>query len=257
MDEKFQTLGDRIKSYENQGRIYLKHKIPVILRIDGKAFHSFTRKMNKPFDDNLLACMRYATVEVSKEISGCKFSYTQSDEASFLITDLDSENTEGWFKYNKSKIESVSASMFTYFFNKKYQELFNDPENYALFDARSFNISNEEVVNYFTWRQWDATRNAIQMVARANFSHGECNKKNTLELKEMLLSQKEINFEEFALQYKRGVAFYKESTTGPNPYHEKFPHNTEPVVTRNYWKEDLEIPQFSKEKDFIENLLKN
>lgn len=255
MNEKFESLGDRIKSYENTGRVYLTHKVPVILRIDGKAFHTFTRKMKRPFDDNLLACMRYATVEVSKEISGCKFSFTQSDEASFLITDWDNENTEGWFGYNKSKIESVSASMFTFFFNKKYQELFNDIENYALFDARTFNISKEEVINYFIWRQWDATRNSIQMVARANFSQKECNKKNTTELKEMLLSQKEINFDDFEIQYKRGVAFYKEIKTEANPYHEKFPNNTEPIITRSFWKEDLEIPQFSKEKPLIENLL--
>lgn len=249
-NERFTSLGDRMKGYENQSRNYHLSKIPLILRIDGKAFHSFTRGLNRPFDQSLLECMRFATLELAKEISGCKFAYTQSDEASFLITDWESDNTEGWFKYNKSKIESVAASMFTLFFNECRQRVLPDFDRRAFFDARTFSLPKEEVINYFLWRQWDCTRNAIQMVARANFTHKECENKNTSELQEMLFAEKGINFNNTPTEYKRGVGFYKKLSSTPNEYFGKFKGQTETVI-RKYWITDTELPIFSKNKDWL------
>jgi tRNA(His) 5'-end guanylyltransferase len=176
------TLGDRIKNnYENRGRFYLTRRTPVIIRLDGKAFHTFTKGCDKPFDKFLMDCMDNATKRLSENIQGFKFAYVQSDEVSILLTDDDNLETEAWYDYNKSKMESVSASMMTAYFNS----YFNDAK-LAFFDARSFNIPKEEVVNYFLWRAQDWNRNSLSMYCSAFYSHSELMNKRKEDKHEML-----------------------------------------------------------------------
>ena len=204
------SIGDRMKSnYENRQRFYLIRRTPVIIRIDGKCFHSFTKKMRmkKPFDETLRYNMIDATHKLMSEMSGAKCAYLQSDEVSILMTDYDTLNTSAWFDYNSQKIVSVSASIFTSAFN--YSVLYNkatseidhggtfsgfipDHPNHtkqAFFDCRAFNIPREEICNYFIWRQQDWIRNSLQMLARSNFSHKELFGKSNSIIDQMLCNK--------------------------------------------------------------------
>lgn len=180
------ALGDRIKSqYEDRTRYYLPRRTYTVFRIDGKAFHSYTRQLARPFDDKLQQAMDYTAEALLKEISGSKFSYTQSDEISILVTDFDRDETQAWFDGNIQKMVSVAASRATQAFNQKRLEQGYEPT--ALFDARAFSIADPiEVENYFVWRQKDAMKNSIQMVARTSFSQKELNGVSSQGMLEMI-----------------------------------------------------------------------
>lgn len=165
------SLGARMKRMEAAHSHSLTPRVPVIVRVDGRAFHTFTRGLDKPYDRGLISCMRAATMETAKSIQGCKLAYTQSNESSFLLTDYDTIETQGWFGYNLSKVVSLSASTFTMRFNMEvaYRRLGHHGST-ATFDSRAFNIPESDVANYFLWRAKDWRRNSIQMTAKARFS---------------------------------------------------------------------------------------
>lgn len=219
------NLGTRMKSYEYVTRNFLTKRVPVIIRLDGKAFHTFTKGMKKPFDEVLIRTMQDTAKYLCENIQGCKIAYTQSDEITLLLTDYETIDTESWFNYNIQKMVSVSSSMATLSFNKffrfnvetminkdieinYYLKLKNKIDN-ALFDSRVFNIPKEEVCNCFIWRQQDATRNSIQMVGQYYFSHKELNKKNCNEIQEMLFSQKGINWNDYSVYLKKRKLYCK------------------------------------------------
>lgn len=184
------SLGDRIKKYEAVSDYNLGLNNTVIVRVDGKAFHSFTKDCHKPFDTHLIRSMQYATQETAREMQGFKLAYTQSDEATFLLTDLDSNQTQPWFNNELSKIVSISASLFTANFNSFYFSgvgAFN-PSPPALFDSRAFAVPLFDAPNVFIWRQQDWSRNSLSMFARAYFSHKELIGKKSSEVHEMLHS---------------------------------------------------------------------
>jgi len=179
------SLGDRMKSnYELRQRRYLTCRTPVIVRVDGKAFHTFTKGFDKPFDARLMDAMILAASQLFGEAQGCKMGYIQSDEASFVLTDYDKLDTQGWFNYNADKIESISASCMTMAFNRAMR-LCNRPGT-AMFDARAFNIPKDEVANYFLWRAQDWHRNSITMYSQSFFSHKELHGKTCADMHEML-----------------------------------------------------------------------
>ncbi len=182
---KKDSIGNRMKgNYENRQRFYLTRRTPVILRLDGKAFHTFTKKLEKPFDSTLHDRMVETTKFLMSQIQGAKFAYTQSDEISILVTDYDYFETEAWFDYNIQKLTSVSASLATGFFNR------NSPfERIGFFDCRAFNIPKEEVMNYFLWRFQDWKRNSIQLLGQSMFSHNELHRKNQQEIIDMCLEK--------------------------------------------------------------------
>lgn len=197
------SLGNRIKNYENVSRYKLTPRMPVIIRLDGRSFHTFTKKFNRPFDSDLMDAMNYATKKVAEDMQGFKIAYIQSDEASFLITDFDSIEFQGWFDYNLSKMISISAATMTAHFNQylqdivlKKQNLFhqfnswnfilNERPNLAVFDSRAFNIPKEDVANCFLWRSKDWSRNSLSMYARSFFSNKQLYGKNKNDMHEML-----------------------------------------------------------------------
>jgi tRNA(His) guanylyltransferase len=186
-------LGDRMKgNYENRSRHTLIRRMPVIVRVDGRAFHTLTSSADKPFDRNLILCMVESAKAVACDIQGFKAAYVQSDEASFLITDYDTLDTEAWFGYVKSKVETISAASMTAHFNhfsafNTARSLFGNIKP-ALFDARAFNIPREEVSNYFLWRAKDWERNSVSMYARAFFSDKQLHGQGRADQHEMLHS---------------------------------------------------------------------
>jgi len=200
------TLGDRIKKYERVYNFTLTPKSCLFVRVDGKAFHSFTKYSNKPFDDQIIKAMIHAMIMVAGEMQGFKAAYTQSDECTFMVTDFDSLDTQGWFDYKLSKILSISASAFTVYFNDKYQHIDN---KFAQFDSRAFIVPQEDAPNVFIWRQRDWERNSLQMLARSHFSHRELNGKSNPIIHEMLYAQS-VNWADLDGVYKNGTFLFGE-----------------------------------------------
>ena len=227
-------LGKRMKEfYEARARTYLPRRTPVAIRIDGKAFHTFTRGFQKPFDEVLGNSMVRTMEYCAKNIGNCVFAYCQSDEITFILVDYAKLETDAWFDYRTDKLCSISASMATLAFNNYFAdetEKFKanhtalsiwpyqkDRDLYdaytlainkgAMFDARVFSIPKEEATNLIYWRQLDATRNSIQMVGQAKFSHNELQGKSCNMIQDMLLTQRDINWNDYPTRWKRGVAW--------------------------------------------------
>lgn len=197
------SLGDRIKKYEQVSNNTLLRRTPVFIRVDGKAFHTFTRGCEKPFDDIIISCMTSATIHTSREMQGFKLAYTQSDEATFMLMDTDSLETEPWFGNNVNKLVSITASMFTHYFSERYRYWFGEPCK-AFFDARAFNVPEDDWPNVFIWRQKDWARNSLQMLARAHFSHKHLQGKKSRDIHEML-HHKGVNWADLDDVYKNGT----------------------------------------------------
>lgn len=242
MANKRDSLGDRMKNnYENRAKTYLLRRTPVIIRLDGKAFHTFTRGFAKPFDARLMRVMQETTLELCKNIQGCVFGYTQSDEITLVLVDYNALDTDAWFDYSVEKMCSVAASMCTLYFNriftrvcgefiKEHAANAKDKENLGdladqidrvlkaymrgiknggLFDARVFNVPNEEVTNCVLWRQNDATRNSVSSLAQAYFSPKELHGKNGSQMQDMLMEKYGINWNNLSITEKRGTAIIK------------------------------------------------
>lgn len=225
------NLGTRMKEYyEAIPKIRLMRRTPVAIRIDGKAFHTFTRGFVKPFDEVLGNAMVRTMEYLCKNIQGCVFGYTQSDEITLLLIDYQTFETDAWFDYEVQKMCSVAASMATMAFNtffenevnkfyynhcspedslfEKHYQTYRDAQyKGAMFDARCFNIPKEEACNLIYWRQLDAARNSVQMVGQANFSHNELQGCSCNVIQDMLHEQRGINWNDYETRWKRGVAW--------------------------------------------------
>ena len=98
-------LGTRMKEfYESVPKTKLMRRTPVAIRIDGKAFHTFTRGFNKPFDDVLISAMQDTMKYLCKNIQGCVLGYTQSDEITLILVDYKRLNSSAWFDYEVQKM---------------------------------------------------------------------------------------------------------------------------------------------------------
>jgi tRNA(His) 5'-end guanylyltransferase len=236
-------LGDRMKRYENINRDYLIPNLPSMLRLDGKAFHTFTKGLKKPFDEDFMLAMDAAAINVIGNMQGAYLAYIQSDEITIYFDNLQSREAELWFDGNIQKIVSVSASYAANGFNRKRleQKLLT---KFADFDSRVFQLPNhEEVINNFIWRQQDATRNSILSVGQANFSQKQLHGLSTDKVQEKLFIEKDVNWNDFSSRYKRGRAVYKQQI------------EIKPIIFRNKWIVDNNIPIFSQNKEFIKQIL--
>lgn len=126
MAKKNDSLGDRMKGYEGVSRNFLTRRVPAIIRLDGKAFHTFTKGMEKPFDPVLTQAMQETMKYLCENIQGCVLGYTQSDEITLVLTDYATIQTDAWFGYNIQKMCSVSASMATMAFNREFERIAED-----------------------------------------------------------------------------------------------------------------------------------
>lgn len=179
------TLGDRIKRYEAVANPLLTPKTPIVIRVDGRAFHTWTRGADRPFDHSIIRVMVEAARFASEQMQGFKVGYVQSDEATFVLTDTDTHQTQQWFGGELNKIVSITASAFTAHFNRF---TFHHTSESAMFDARAFNVPLHDAPNALIWRQQDWHRNSLQMLARSHFSHKELNGKKAPDIHEMLHS---------------------------------------------------------------------
>jgi tRNA(His) 5'-end guanylyltransferase len=257
---KTDDLGDRMKKHEYIYRTYLPKKQYYILRLDMKCGHSYTKNLNKPFDDGFIEDLQFTAKYLCEEIQGSLLSFQQSDEITIVFSDLQSEAADIWFGGNIQKIVSVAASLATSKFNelredrgvRESNEKWENGEGVsfytrklAQFDARVFSVSQRhEVLNNLYWRQKDASKNSVQMLARSLFSHKECQGLNGSQLQDKMMLEKEVNWNDIETTKKRGSACYKELkliesdlVTG-----DKF---------RGYWKIDNEIPIFSQDWEWF------
>lgn len=251
------SLGDRMKEfYENRSRNFLPRRTYVIIRVDGKAFHTFTRGLESPFDDGFSDDMNATAKYMCKYIMGAKFAYVQSDEISIVLTDFDKLGTQAWFDNNIQKMASISASMATRAFNEvRLKRLGVEGMRWAEFDSRVFQIpSRVEVGNYFIWRQQDAVRNSIQSAAQNLYTHDELEFKNTNLLQEMMF-QKGVNWNDYSSHYKRGRVITKEKYTIKG-FVNTLGDMTEPML-RTHWIEKEVTPEFTKEPEFLKELIPN
>ncbi len=287
-----EPLGDRMKNfYEDRYRISLPRRTNVIIRIDGKAFHSYTKGLKRPFDEGLQEDMDATTKYLCENIQGAKMGYVQSDEISILLHDYNDLSTDAWFDNNLQKMCSIASSLATAQFNKlrmiriadrsvRDRDVSNLPEHVnnfvypalAMFDARVFIIPEAaEVVNYFLWRQQDATCNSISMAAQSMFSHKALHGKSSSEMQEMMHSEKGVNWNDYPTRFKRGAAVIKVSEMykrlkGQEGPGEKIPEDQEieyiqaqgilgdasryVLYERSTWKA-VETPIFSQDRNFI------
>lgn len=276
-------LGKRMKEfYEQVPKTRLVRRMPVAIRIDGKAFHSFTKNFNRPFDDILIKSMQETTKYLCENIQGCVLGYTQSDEITLILVDYKNLESSAWFDYEVQKMCSISASMATMAFNKFFIQNAHDwandfhefkytdeeiekrfsvytkaIEKGAMFDARCFNIPKEEVTNLIYWRQLDATRNSIQMVGQANFSHNELHGKSCNMIQDMLHEQKGINWNDFPTCQKRGSCVIKHNETTTYVTHDADGNVTTGSSQRPHWVIDTEIPIFrGEDREYIDKLIR-
>ena len=254
------TIGNRMKKYyEDVFKNCLVRRIPVAIRIDGKAFHTFTRGFEKPFDRGLMDSMQETMKYLCENIQGCVFGYTQSDEITLILIDYEKLTTSAWFDYEIQKMCSISASMATMAFNRIFAEKVkncDNPEMYekalkigAMFDARVFNIPKEEVCNLIFWRQIDASRNSVSMAGRVYFKHKELQNKSTEMIQEMLYTKYNINWNDYPTDAKRGAACFKDTFI-----------DQETGVERNRWVIDREMPLLKNvddenNRDYVERFL--
>jgi tRNA(His) 5'-end guanylyltransferase len=269
-----------MESYENVTNTYLTKRVPVIIRIDGRSFHTFTKGFNKPFDNIFITTMQNTMSYLCSNIQNCVFGYTQSDEITLVLIDYQSIDTDAWFDYRVQKLCSVSASMATMAFNKFFKEnvwawtaeqnlapidyfnddkdinvlnlkeiYFNAIEQGAMFDARCFNIPKEEVVNALIYRQQDCTRNSIQMLAQSEFSHKKLQGKNQSQIQDMLMLERGINWNDLDTYKKRGSCCIKEEIQDPEVDIKDGPY----IMTK--WTLDLNPPIFTKDRNYIERFI--
>lgn len=240
----FDNLGDRMKGYEDDTRFYLQRKKPVIARLDGRAFHTFTKNFKRPYDHRFVSCMNETAIGLCSEIQGCQLAYVQSDEISLLLSDYSGPTSEPWFGYDLRKMCSVGASIATASFVKAMAK--HAPELLVAgviptFDARFFSLDFNEVTNYFIWRQQDAMRNSVNSFAQAHFPHKFLQGKNIQQVKEHLV-EADLDWSKLTAAQRLGVCvrkvFYLEPAT---------------FESRSKWNVDADIPVFTENRHYIED----
>jgi tRNA(His) 5'-end guanylyltransferase len=254
------SLGDRMKEYEDVPRHSLVRRVPVMMRLDGKAFHTFTRGLPRPYCRPFHEAMWAAARALCSQIQGARLAYVQSDEITLLLTDYDDIRTEAWYDYQVQKMTSVAAAICTAAFMREWLRqmgvaafgaVADEKTKLPTFDCRVWNLPKAEVTNCLIWRQQDATRNAIQMAGQSQFSHKELHGVNCAQIQEKLFTERGINFNDYPVPQKRGVCIVKETyDIVPAPDNEALE-----ACTRTRWVVDENIPIFTADRDYIEKYL--
>lgn len=271
------TKKERMKGYEKSSSNYLVKKVPVIIRLDGRAFKTLTKDLHKPYDEVILSCMQDTMKYLCENIQGCVFGYTQSDEITLVLTDYENLDSCAWFDYNAQKLASVSSSMATYAFIMSFIKsicYFNDKDtSYAeilsstirkniSFDARAFNVPKEDVINNIIWRQQDCINNSIISIGRTHYSHDELVGKTQKCILHML-EDKYVYWEDYSNAIKYGVCCYKNGKKTEDGYLRRVFEDGSFVYKDNWvgkekpkWVVDfINVPEFSENKGYLCHIL--
>ena len=284
MSRKLTEFDKRMQNYKYTSDQSLMRRTPVIIQIDGMHFHTFTKGLDKPFDEILVRSMQDTAKYLCENIQGCVLAYTQSDEINLLLIDYQGLDSQAWFDNRIQKLTSAAASLATLEFNRrvaervrimrtmvfhrnypdnsnektheiaKYLKKFRATKNGATFAACAFNLPQDEVTNFFYWRQQDAIRNSIQMVGQANFSHTELQHKSCEDIKQMLRDKSEATggtikpWEDYPIFLQRGTCIIKNE--------EVLDQNDPEICKRFYWDVDENVPIFKGDgRNYINKLV--
>ena len=284
MSRKLTEFDKRMQNYKYTSDQSLMRRTPVIIQIDGMHFHTFTKGLDKPFDEILVRSMQDTTKYLCENIQGCVLAYTQSDEINLLLIDYQKLDSQAWFDNRIQKLTSAAASLATLEFNRrfaervrimrtmvlhenhpdnsnekthetvKYLKKFGATKNGATFAACAFNLPQDEVTNFFYWRQQDAIRNSIQMVGQANFSHTELQHKSCEDIKQMLRDKSEATrgtikpWGDYPMFLQRGTCIIKNE--------EVLDQDDPEIYKRFYWDVDENIPIFKgDDRNYINKLV--
>ncbi len=260
---KGDSLGDRMKGYEACFDYKLPPRIPMMIRVDGRSFHTLVKrwKCTKPFDATLNKYMIHTAVELCKEISGTKLAYLQSDEITIVATDDKTKTTQAWFDKRINKVVSSASAIATQAFNGltvssgieldriaeliEAHALLNTIQYPAMFDARAWILPDYEIVNNLIWRQQDAARNSIQMLSRSLYSHKSLIGVNTADMHELCFA-KGANWNNLDTWSKRGICIV--------PTKVKI-QSVDSTIFRSRWCPDMDIPVFTENPEYIKELL--
>lgn len=230
-------IGDRFKRYEAVSDYTLPRRMPMVIRVDGRAFHGL--KLAKPFDTEFHARMGDTALALCKGIQGAVLAYFQSDEISIIARDDMENTTQPWVDKRLNKLLSLSAAIATAAFND------GSPYGQRQFDSRAFVVPDlNEVTNYLIWRQQDATRNSVSMAAQAEFSHKSL---HGVDSRGMIDRLREAGkpWEATPTHFKRGTVCRPVKVLKPTP------HSDEPIERRE-WQFDMEPPIFTADRGYIE-----
>lgn len=261
-----ETLSEKMKRLEDVTNIKLERKTPVIMRLDGRAFSKYTKGLDKPFDKDLSEVFQWVAFKLKENLDNVKFIYSQSDEINILMTDWTKDTTDAWFTYRVQKMVSVAAGITTALFNSRVEKIINKyasqisdieeaqfkpveeftpvekkyfvwkgKQYKAVFDCRVFNVSMEDVVPYFIYRQKDAMRNSVQALAQSYYSHTQLDKKKQAEMKQLVLDKANVDYDKLPMLQKAGFTIYKD--------------------TSDNWIVDTDIPEFMTNRDYISKFL--
>lgn len=220
MPNKKDNLGDRMKRYEAlTTSIMLMENLPVYARIDGRAFHTFCRGLDKPFDLEFVDIMQYTCKRLVSKTNAI-LGYVQSDEISLAWLDPSKAPFDGRLFKLQSVLAAMATSIFTQTIysgveyespSEKYIKLAERCQKQdACFDCRVFQLPNEEeLANCFLWRENDAYRNSVSMLAQAYFSHKELQGKSSAEMQEMYYQKTGKNYNDLESHLKRGTYFQR------------------------------------------------
>lgn len=241
-------LGDRMKLYEQMeaGR-KLMPGLPICVRVDGRAFHTFTRGMKRPFDIDMSQAMIETMKYLVEQTDAC-IGYVQSDEISLVLSDTKAPMFDGKIAKLNSVIASIATAKFNEVIHKTYP---NKP--LAFFDCRCWNVpSRTEAVNNILWREFDATKNSISMAARSVYSDAQLLGKNGSEKQDMLM-EKGINWNDYPVFFKRGTYArrvvisrkFTDEELSELPEHHEARNNPDLLITRSSI-EVIDMPIFTK-----------
>jgi tRNA(His) 5'-end guanylyltransferase len=249
----FQTLGDWCKWLEkNFSNEVMIPTLPVIIRLDGNNFHNWTKGLEKPFDKKLTELMTETTKFLVQETNAV-VGYTQSDEITLVLY----SNNRKSAIYNdgkKQKILSKLTAKCVNFFNEKRKELLPTHDKVAVFDCRIYQTPTlHDACVQLLWRENDATRNSILMLADSLFGYAKCFKLKTNELQDKMMLEKGVNWNDLEAKLKRGTYIKRVKTSKPfsadelatlPPIHQAH-KNPNLIVERSIVKE-IEYPIFNK-----------
>lgn len=251
------SLGNRMKDYEGVAQTRLTRRLPAIIRLDGKAFHTYTRGMERPWDERFARAMWLTAAHLCEQVQGCRVAYVQSDEISLLLTDWEKRNTQTWFNYEVQKMCSVSAGIASAFFavNASESGLAGiSSRSLPCFDSRCFSLPPADVNNYFLWRQQDASRNSIQALGQHHIGRKRVHGLDNKAIMDRLMLDHGINWNDCPIWARRGVCVVRELYDAPIP--EQYLKLGQPdFAMRSRWVPDMDIPIFSQRPDYIGDLI--
>ena len=271
-----QTLGEFVKEVEHSYRRVLSSDDYLLLRLDGRAFHSYTKHLTRPYDPYLSDAMGETLRLLCEQIAGVRVGYVQSDEISLLISaftnvEVSPDYPEGikqgelWMGGVEAKLLSLSASMATALFNDlrekqlttlKLLEVGGETEKHnfhpslAQFDARLWQFPGhsggaELVRRYFLWRWKDCVKNSVTMLANTLYSPRELSGRNSDERREFILLRGE-NWDEVEDRFKYGQVCRRHELTGPITFTHKRTGELQTInATRHEWKLEA-VPDFTQ-----------